>query len=378
MPAVDLLWTYQNTFGDSTAITTITENFNLSPSPNPNDPHLISMINEIKLTATPAAALSIVNYITDSINAYKLTIAGEVFIDFNMPALGTWNNQQNIGPLSLLTKKAGGDVRYEPFNVLSAVPVDITMLWELPVGIAPTGQQVQINQAMNGLAGISDFTGEAGSTVGSLSWQVWGRYGVAEKTFRYGSFQKEIFSAGGQNLPVVLTQQQDMTILGVLLCQEVVQDNLTEAHIRDGAVNQKTIEMLRYINGDYTNYIEIVNFLSTGHNTTNTMSPELFMYTPAAQISGQMWFNTFGWPANTPLTMDVNTAGSTYFLPLYCAPMGSKGSGPVSQQFQQVGNVASRVIEADSTSQQDEVKVSSGSSGASKGGKGYGFFNNRR
>ena len=105
------------------------------------------------------------------------------------------------------------------------------------------------------------------------------------------------------------------------------------------------------------------------------------MYVPMAQISGQLWFNTFGWPANTPLTMDVNTANSTYFLPLYCAPMGTTGAGPVAQKFQQVGNVASRVIEADSTSQQDEIKISGGSSSSSSsnsGGKGYGFFNNRR
>jgi len=367
MPAVDLLWTYLNTWGDDENNTTIVENFNLTPSPNPQDPHLISMINEIRFTITPTSALAVKNYLTDSILAYKLTIGGQVWIDYNVPAADVWENSQNISPLSLLTKKAGGDMRFEPFITKSGAAVDVVMFWELPVGITPTGQQIQINQQIAALGkATADWAGEDVASSASYSWKVWGRYGVAEKTFRYGSFQKEIFSDSGETRPITLTQQQDMTILGVLVSQDSVSDDLTEAHIRDGAVNQKPVEMLRYLNGDYTNYIEVINPDSKGHETDGTGSPEDFMYCEMAQITGQMWFNPFGWPANADLTLDVKSTGSTYFLPLYCAPMGAGNAGTPPQQFQQVGNVAQQVVRQDSSAQTDQVSSRSG--GNSRGG----------
>ena len=346
LPAVDKVWTYQNTFGSDSASTTIQEVFNLAPSPNSQDPHLISFINEVKFTATPAVALAVVSYFTDSISNYKLTIGGQVYMDYNQPKAGVWGNAQNIGPLSLLTKKSGGDLRYEPFSTTSLAAVDVVFYWELPVGLAVNGQMpVQINQTVADLS--SNWAGEDAATISSMSWNIWARYGIAQKTFRYGSTQKEIFSDTGETRPITMIEQQNMTILGVLVSQDSVSDDITEAHIRDGSVNQKSLELLRYLNGDYSQQIEVVNPSSTGHLTDDTQNPVGNMYTNMGQITGQLWLNTFGWPAGSNLTMDIKSSGSTYFLPLYVAPLTGTSAGNPPQQFQQVGNIAADIVNAD-------------------------------
>ena len=372
MPVTDLAYTYQNDWGSASASTTIQEVFNLGASPNPQDPHLISFVNELRVSITSSGeTMAVVNFLTDSIMNYKLTVDGTNYIDYNEPAADVWTHAQNCGPLTMLTKNAGGDVRYEPFNVVTGSPsgLEIVFFWELPLGIAMTqGKQIpiQINQTIAALgAETSDWAGVAIDTMSSFSWKVWARYGQAEKTYRYGMTQKEIFSDSGETRPITLTQQQDMTILGVHISQDTVSDVVTEAHIRDGSVNQKSLELLRYLNGDYSRYVEVVNALSTGHETDNTATPEFTMYTNMEQVTGQLWMNTFGWPANTNLTMDVKSTGSTYFIPLYCAPIGAGSAGPVKQQFQQTGNVAADVIMADTEPAGGQVSAS-GSRGKKK------------
>ena len=192
MPAIDLIYTTQNDW-IQTAATSLNETNWLKPSPDPNDPHLISLI--FKFSATVGGANPVVvGPLTKILNRFFLKVDGTDVIDYVNPLTTTDPDSAALyNPFDMLMHHAGGS------SIMEQCDVDaqgtFTQMVEMPLGYAFNGKSSpEFTMIIDTAAGAgADGWANAGSTtiaVGAGKLEIWGRYGVADSSICYGNFRK--------------------------------------------------------------------------------------------------------------------------------------------------------------------------------------------
>lgn len=341
MPAIDLIYTTQNDW-IQTAATSLNETNWLKPSPDPQDPHLISLI--FKFSATVGGANPVViGPLTNAINRFYLKVDGKDVIDYVNPAPDA-DSPQLVSALDMIMHHAGGS------SIMQQCDVDaqttFVQYMEMPLGYAFNGNNApQFQLLVDTLAGggAAGWANNGSTTIasGAGTLEVWGRYGVAEDSICYGNFQKtpQSFSQSEQQ-PVIVSPLPDYDMLGVVIANATGlgagESNpawIDSIQVRNGSSTLMNQSMLQFVNKDWSEPYVVLNTSGAGP----TSAPVLL-----TQANGLTYWNLYGVKAGVPVTFNVKkdaTDSSSYFFfaPIFGRPLSGYGAQAMPTKYQDVG-----------------------------------------
>ena len=337
MPAIDLIYTAQNDW-IQTAATSLNETNWLKPSPDPNDPHLISLIFKFQATVGGANPV-VVGPLTNALNRFYLKIDGKDVIDYVNP-VGDPDSANLFNPFDMIMHHAGGS------SIMQQCDVDaqgtFTQIVEMPIGYAFNGNnapqfQILIDTLAGG--GAAGWANASSTTVsaGGSTLEIWGRYGVAEDSMCYGNLQKtpQAFSQSEQQ-PVIVSPLPDYNMLGVVICNATGSSStswIDSIQVRNGSSTLMKADMLEFVNRDWAEPYVLLNASGTGNDSSPVFK---------TQVAGLTYWNLYGVKAGVPVTFNVKkntTDSSTYFFfaPIFSRPLGGYGAEAMPTKYQDVG-----------------------------------------